>query len=295
MNIGRRVLVTGGSGFFGIAIVRAAQKAGHYVLSLDRQRSASQEAEETLVGDILDLPFLRKSFEGVFAVIHAAGLAHVFGADAKRADLFDSINERGSDTVVEAALSAGVQKIVLVSSVSVYGHDGGTPCDETESCSPLGAYALSKWRAELRSTERVGCGPASLSILRFATIYGEGDRGNVARLISAVKRGRFIWPGTGLNSKSLIYKGDAANACVIALRDLRPGVNIFNVSTCAVTMQEIVSSICTALERPTPQLRISDNLVKIVMAVCGMANRTGQVAAALQRFVHDDVYSGRQV
>ena len=294
MNVSRRVLVTGGSGFFGAAIVRATQKAGYEVVSIDRQLNTLHEGVRIVVADIANLPVLKNAFKGAFAVIHAAGLAHVFGPDAKRADLFEAINERGSDTVMDAALSAGVQKIVLVSSVSVYGQYGGTCCDETQLCSPRGAYALSKWRAELRSTHRVGSGPASLSILRFATIYGEGDRGNIARLILALKRGRFIWPGAGLNSKSLIYKDDAAQACVLALEDLRPGVNIFNVSTSVATMQEIVRSICDALGRPVPQLRIPENLVRLLLATCRRANRAGQITSALEKFIHDDVYSAKK-
>lgn len=294
MNAGRRILVTGGSGFFGDAIVRAAQQAGYRVVSLDRQRGAAREGVDTVVGDISNVAFLQKSLKGVSAVIHAAGLAHVFGRDARRTDLFDAVNERGTDNVLNAALLAGVQKIVLVSSVSVYGHNGGWPCDEAMLCSPHGAYAQSKWRAELRAMERVGNGPASLTILRFATLYGAGDRGNVARLIQALKRGRFVWPGAGLNSKSLIHKRDAAKACVLALNDPCPGVSIFNVSTDAVTMREIVDAICLSLEKSAPRLRLPGWAVRCGLSICRRVNRAGQVTAMLQKFIHDDVYSGEK-
>ncbi len=294
MNPGRRVLVTGGSGFFGMAIVRAARKAGYHVVNIDRQRSSSLGGVETVQCDVLNLAVLRKTFEGAFAVIHAAGLAHVFGREAKKAERFEAINERGSDTVINAALSVRVQKIVLVSSVSVYGHRGGTACDEITPCSPRGPYATSKWRAELRSAERVGYGPASLSILRFATIFGEGDRGNLAKLIVALNRGRFIWPGPGLNSKSLIYKDDAAAACILALNDLRPGVNVFNVAARPATMQEIVGSICMTLGRPVPRLRAPDMLVRMLLAICDIGSRLGQSMPALQQFIHDDVYSANK-
>lgn len=290
----RRILVTGGTGFFGAAIVRAALAAGYHVLSLDRRPGAPIEGVDTLVGDISNVPFLQESFKDVFAVIHAAGLAHVFGSDARRTDLFDAVNEKGTENVIHAAISAGVPKVVLVSSVSVYGHVGGSPCNEGIACSPQGAYAQSKWRAELRSIARVGDGPTSLTILRFATIYGPGDRGNVARLIQALKQGRFIWPGSGLNSKSLIHKEDAARACILALNDLRPGVDIFNVSTDAVTMREIVSAICASLEKAAPRLRIPEWTVRCLLAVFQKVHRAGWVTGMLQKFIHDDVYSGKK-
>ena len=291
MSARRRVLVTGASGFLGMAIVRAARNAGYDVVNIVRKRSTSPGSKDTVMCDLSDLPLLRQTFEGAFAVIHAAGLAHVFSREAKKADQFDAINERGSDTVVNAALSVGVQKIILVSSVSVYGHDGATSGDETRPCSPRGAYALSKWRAELRSMERVGCGPASLTILRFATIYGEGDPGNIARLIVALNRGWFIWLGTGLNSKSVIYKDDAATACILALNDLRPGVNVFNVATRPATMQEIVGLICKVLGRPVPRLRVPDKLLRTLLGLWGNANRAGRLRATWQKFIRDDVYS----
>ena len=139
--------------------------------------------------------------------------------------------------------------------------------------------------------ERVGCGPASLTILRFATIYGEGDPGNIARLIVALNRGWFIWLGTGLNSKSVIYKDDAASACIIALNDLRPGVNVFNVATHPATMQEIVGSICKVLGRPVPRLRVPDKLLRTLLGLWGNTNRAGQLTATWQKFIRDDVYS----
>ena len=54
----------------------------------------------------------------------------------------------------------------------------------------------------------------ALTILRLATLYGEGDPGNVGRLMRTLDRGRFLWIGDGSNRKSLLYRGDAANACM---------------------------------------------------------------------------------
>jgi len=135
-------------------------------------------------------------------------------------------------------------------------------------------------------------GRGSLTILRFATIYGEGDRGNVAKLIGALDRGLFIWPGSGLNQKSLIYKEDAARACLGALRCPVSGAEVFNVSAQPATMREIVSSICQALGRPVPRLTIPLSLLKAAGAISRTMGAPGHLDRRLQQFIRDDVYDG---
>jgi nucleoside-diphosphate-sugar epimerase len=66
-------------------------------------------------------------------------------------------------------------------------------------------------------------------------------------------RGRFLWIGDGSNRKSLLYKGDAARACMAVAERPASGVNIYNVSAPACTMREIVDGIADALgKHPYP-------------------------------------------
>jgi nucleoside-diphosphate-sugar epimerase len=292
ISFSKRLLVTGAFGFLGSRIVSLAREAGWQVRALDRCPRPQIEEVETFVGDIGDSALLRKASEGVTAIIHAAGLAHVFGPNAKDSESFNSVNEVGTGHVVDVALESGVSHIVLVSSVSVYGGYHGAQCDETLPCHPQGPYAISKWRGELMAAERIAKGQGSLTILRFATIYGEGDRGNVKKLIGALDSGRFIWPGSGLNHKSLIYKDDAARACLRALEYPVSGTQIYNVSAQPVTMREIVSAICQALGRPVPHLGIPLVVLKAVGAISSRMGDPGQLGQRLEKFIHDDVYDG---
>ncbi|MEK7776125.1 MAG: NAD-dependent epimerase/dehydratase family protein, partial [Planctomycetota bacterium] len=112
--------------------------------------------------------------------------------------------------------------------------------DENTPCNPVGPYALSKYNAELRAIEIAREAGMALTILRLATLYGEGDPGNVGRLMRTLDRGRFLWIGDGSNRKSLLYKGDAARACMAVAERSASGINIYNVSAPACTMREIV-------------------------------------------------------
>jgi len=291
-SLSRKVLVTGASGFLGSEIVRLASAMGWRVRVLVRNPQKHVDGVETVQGDIADSVVLCRACEGVSAVVHAAGLAHVFGSAAKDFARFHAVNATGTAKLIDAAVEAGVPHIVLVSSVSVYGDYLGTKCDETAPCHPKGPYATSKWQAEIEGTERILAAQASLTILRMATIYGEGDRGNVAKLIGALGQGQFIWPGSGLNQKSLIYKQDAARACLAALERPVSGTEIFNVTAQPATMREIVAAICHALGRPIPRFGIPSAVLETAAAIFHWIGDPGQLGQRLRKFVHDDVYDG---
>ena len=286
------LLVTGGSGFLGSAIVALARQSRRRVRIFDRSPKGNVGNSDLVVGDLSDHFAIRKACEGVSTIIHAAGLAHVFGSEAKDIGRFMLANEIGTDNLVRAALDAGVSQIVLVSSVAVYGETNGATLDETADCAPENPYAVSKWHAERRAMERMVHSSAKLTILRFATMYGIGDPGNVARLIRGLARERFIGFGTGLNRKSLIYRDDAARACLAASNGMGSRIGVLNVSGPPSTMRDIVASICEALGRPLPRLWINEHLVKTTSLAANVLGDPFQVSQAIRKFTRDDSYSG---
>jgi nucleoside-diphosphate-sugar epimerase len=286
------LMVTGATGFLGAEILRLARASGWQVRAFVRNPETKLAGVEVVRGDITDLAALRRACSGVSAVVHSAGLAHVFGPRAKDPARFFAVNEMGAANVAAAAAESGVPRVVLISSVSVYGPYDGMECNEAALCHPQDIYARSKWLGEQRAIEHMAGVRGSLTILRLATVYGEGDRGNVAKLIAALANRRFIWPGSGLNRKSLIYKEDAARACLCAAERAASGAEVFNVSAQPATMREIVSAICQALDRPVPLLGIPPTLLKVTSAIFRRLGDPGQLGRRLEKFSRDDVYSG---
>lgn len=193
-------------------------------------------------------------------------------------------------------MAAGVRHLLLVSSVSVYGHRSVMPCSESSSCYPEGAYAESKWHAERRAIETTRGTATSLTILRMVTMFGEGDPGNIARLMRVIDRGHFVWIGDGSNRKSLIHREDAARACLCAVRAAETGVNIYNVSSPPWTVRELVEGLASALGRRLCPLHIPASLA---LGLTGMAawlsngyGSFGTARAAVQKWLADDVYDG---
>ena len=288
------VLITGAAGFLGRGIVREAADAGLSVQAVDLKDFQFGAPVEYSKVDILDPAGLRRAMTGTDAVIHAAGLVNRFGR--RRPDLseFCRINENGTANVAEAAIEAGVRHLVLVSSVSVYGGSPPGGADESTECRPLEPYAESKWRAEQRAREITGRTGVQLTILRLATLYGEGDPGNIGRLMHWIDSGRFLWVGHGLNQKSLLHRDDAARACLLALRTSTSGATVFNVSSPPCRVRDIVNGLAKFLGRKLPRLHIPEHVALPLAALLSFPHRRQGhgIQRSLQKWLADEVYMG---
>ena len=152
-----RILVTGGSGRLGRSVVDGLARAGHHVISVDRDAVPAAQLPAGAVQHTADLlapgealRFMRD--ETPDAVIHLAAIALPFSAPE---DVIFSTNTRLAFAVLSAATEAGVPKIVTASSPTVlgYGSPAGWlpdafPLDEETTPKPWNAYALSKLIAE---------------------------------------------------------------------------------------------------------------------------------------------------
>ena len=290
-----KLLITGVNGFLGSEIVRQAIDLRLHVRATDKQKISIFPDIDYHSADILDLSSLKPVVQGVSCVIHVAGLAHIFDKTKAANAPFKEINEIGTVNVVQAAANAGVKHFILISSVSVYGPFTRGIYDESAPCSPEGKYAESKYQSEQRAIEIAQKSGMALTILRLATLYGEGDPGNVARLMKAIDRGRFVWVGNGSNRKSLLYKGDAALAVLAIVSSPASGINIYNVSAPPCAMREVVEGLASAQGRRLPTWHIPASLIlsvaKMVAAATGGRGRMGNLPATLQKWLADDAYS----
>ena len=290
------VLVTGANGFLGAAVVRELLGAGISVRATGIEATSLRADIEYLRADITQSKQINPVLEGISTVIHVAGLAHIFSPDPNSVEKFRQINEIGTANVVSAASAAGVRHLILISSVSVYGPYTQGMYDENTPCNPVGPYALSKYNAELRAIEIARESGMALTILRLATLYGEGDPGNVGRLMRTLDRGRFLWIGDGSNRKSLLYKGDAARACMAVAERPASGINIYNVSAPACTMREIVDGIADALGKHPFPVRVPASLALLLSRHLSRIpnRRMAGLHQTVKKWLAEDVYDTRR-
>lgn len=289
------ILITGANGFLGRAILYRLLTSRVSVRATDLGEAIVASCIVYRKADITRPEELKHVLDNVTTVIHVAGLAHLFSPDANSVEKFRQINEIGTANVMVAAAAANVGHLILISSVSVYGPYTLGMYDENTPCNPVGPYALSKYNAELRAIEIARESRMALTILRLATLYGEEDPGNVGRLIRSLDQGRFVWIGDGNNRKSLLYKGDAARACVAVASSPAAGTRIYNVSAPPCTMREIVDGIANALgKRPLP-LRIPGSLALVLSRnLSRLPNRRlAGIHQTVKKWMAEDVYDSQ--
>ncbi len=286
-----KLFVTGSNGFLGSEIVRLCLKDKIPVRGIGLQNTSRYPGVDYYSGDILKDNGLKEVMKGITTVIHAAGLAHVF--HNSRHAPFKEVNEIGTLRVATAAAEARVRCFVLVSSVSVYGEYGHNE-NEMAPCLPVGNYANSKLASERRAMEVARNSGMDLVILRLATLYGESDPGNVARLMRSIDKKRFIWIGQGANYKSLLHREDAARACLAAAFPGTKGINIYNVSGPPSLMWDVVTGLASALGRRVPAWQLPSSWA---LGLAGFASglvkgngRFGSLPGTIKKWLADDTY-----
>jgi dTDP-L-rhamnose 4-epimerase len=118
-----KVLVTGGAGFIGSHIVRALGSAGHEVSTLDSLHPAAHKAPvhpDVTIGDVRDAATVAEALRGVDAVCHQAAMVGI-GVDFADAPEYVSCNDFGTAVLLAEMARAGVRRLVLASSMVVYG------------------------------------------------------------------------------------------------------------------------------------------------------------------------------
>lgn len=247
-----RVLVVGGSGFIGARLCSRLLELGHDVALFDKAPSALHASRLTL-GDVRDAEALRGAFSNVDCVI---GLAAEHRDDVRPASLYDDVNVGGAANLVTAAANAGVNRIIFVSSVAVYGL-GQPHADEAAPLRPDNAYGRSKALAEHVHARWADSAPQrSLLTLRPAVVFGEGNRGNVHQLAEQIRRGRFAMVGAGSNRKAMAYVGNLVEFIVQHLEGA-PGKTVLNYADGPdYSTAELVARLGALFDRPPPTWRL---------------------------------------
>ena len=214
-----KVLVTGAHGFIGRALCKhlAAMDVAH-VKTVRTPAFGDPEANAAVVGDLAAADW-DEALAGVDSIVHLAGRARVRKRDAGDPTPYVVANVHVTRRLCDAAARSKVRRIVLASSVKVYGESTriGRPFRADDPDAPRDAYAHSKAEAERVLWQ--ACRGNSLEgvVLRLPLTYGAGVKGNFLALIEAIAAGRRL-PLAGIgNRRSLLNVDNAVSAIVSAL------------------------------------------------------------------------------
>lgn len=215
------VFVSGGTGFVGAAIIRLLVSEGFRVRALARNSAAIRHAgvAEIVEGDLRDVTAVSKAMAGTRYAFHVAADYRLWVPDPAT---MLAINVDGTRLVMQAALAAGVERIVYTSSVATLALDsGGGIVDETcpvEPAQAIGIYKQSKALAERLVETMVRENGLPAVIVNPSTPVGPGDvkPTPTGRMIIEAAAGRMpAFVDTGLN---LVHVDDVAAGHLAALR-----------------------------------------------------------------------------
>jgi UDP-glucose 4-epimerase len=237
---GRRVLVTGGAGFVGGALVRRLAEAGARVTVLDDLFTGRAETVPTSVelvqGSVVDEGLVRKLVGDASVVFHLAARNIIASTKDPREDFTTNIG--GTLNVLLAARERKVDRIVYTSSTSIYGNPRSIPINEDDPPVVLSPYAVSKLGGEqycLAFYESYGL---PVSVVRYSNVFGIGQRpdnpycGVVAKFFAAVINGCPMQVhGDGEQTRDYTYIDDAVDATLLAAIQPRAEGEVFNVGT----------------------------------------------------------------
>src|SRR5688500_15153281 len=218
-----RVFLTGGTGFIGGHVAARLRERGDEVVALVRSPGKAQALRdagcELVEGDLSDTAAIQRGLDGVDACIHAAAIYKV-GVPKKEHPAMHESNVTGTKNVLDTAVESGVNKIVYVSTVGVFGNTKEQVVDETyerdTSEGFLSCYDETKYKSHQVAKDRIAKG-APVVIVQPGGVYGPGDHSELGNFIDQVRTGKLrakVFPQMGFN---LVHVDDVADGILLAL------------------------------------------------------------------------------
>jgi len=245
-----KILVTGGTGFTGKALVKTLLDQGHKVTAMDykegiKTRELQDWGAEVIIGSVTDRDIVRQCMQGVDVVQH---LAAAFRELNVPESYYDEVNVDGTRTVLEEAQKQGVKKFVYCSTCGVHGNIENPPGGEDAPINPADYYQRTKYMAEpiVLDFNKQGM---PCTIIRPAAIYGPGDPERFWMIFKRVKKGVFPMFGNGKTLYHPLYIDNLVDALILAMK---PGVGDGEAYLIAdeeyVEIEDLVSRVSKAMD-----------------------------------------------
>jgi UDP-glucose 4-epimerase len=253
-----RTLITGGAGFIGAALANRLAALGHEVRVLDDVSAGDPSRLHKDIsftrGDVTDVPKLWSLLQGIECVYHLAARVSVPESVLYPRD-YNSVNVGGTVSVLEAMRDAGVKRVVLSSSGTVYGEQPTQPLTEEMRPDPRSPYAVSKLAAEYYVRTTGILWKIETVSLRIFNAYGPGQQLPASHppvipsfLRQILKGGSIVVYGDGSQTRDYVYIDDVVEALVAASTAPNVDRKVINVGS---GVETAMNSLVETLERVT--------------------------------------------
>jgi nucleoside-diphosphate-sugar epimerase len=279
MTSPKTIFITGATGLVGSHATEEALKRGHHIRALVRPTSdvcrLNDWGVETIVGDLEDSSALRAGVIGADWVFNCAAKVGDWGT----LDEFRRLNVDALRLLLDAAVSANLDRFVHVSSLGVYEGRDHYGTDETvpPAATSLDAYTRSKTEAEALVLEYHRLRGLPAAIVRPGFIYGERDRTVLPKLLLNLRRGSFVYFGSGEQALNCIYVKNLVHGIFLAAENPAAIGEVFNLTDGQpVTKKQFVGRVAVLAGLTPPTRRIPRRLARFLANVVeGVAKRRG--------------------
>jgi nucleoside-diphosphate-sugar epimerase len=245
-----RILVTGGTGFTGKALVRRLLDEGHVVVALDYKEGLKTEelknwGAEVVIGSVTDKKLVDQCMGGVDVVHH---LAAAFRELDVPNSYYHEVNVGGTLNTLEAAFRHKIKKFIYCSTCGIHGNIDHPPGGEDAPVKPADYYQSTKYEAEPLVNEYFNKGLKTV-ILRPAAIYGPGDPERFYMIFKRAATGTFPMFGSGKTYYHPLYIDNLIDAFMLAMeRDKGNGQAYLIADEEYLEIEELVRKVGRALE-----------------------------------------------
>jgi dihydroflavonol-4-reductase len=262
-----RVVITGGAGLVGRAVVRVLRERGDTVVALVRDPNRApflgEIGAELVASDLSDMAELTEQLRGAAGLIHAAGSYRVGIPKSEHGAMWDA-NVGTTTRLLDAAEAAGTPRIVYVSTGNVYGNTHGATVDETYrrdlGVGFLSWYDETKYGAHEVAAQRIAAG-APIVVVLPSQVYGPGDRTGFGEQVRLAYEGKLPYRALVGVRIGVVHADDLARGIVAALDRGRIGES-YNLSGPHASLGEVEAIAARLGGHGLPRLRIPDGLLR---------------------------------
>ena len=263
-----RAFVTGATGFIGGRLAARLRERGDEVVALVRSPQKADALRELgceiVPGDLGQREEMQDAMVGCDGVFHVAAVYAVGIPKSQQAAMLRS-NVEGTANTLDAAVAAGVPRILYVSTCNVFGNTAGEVVDETYrrdlSKGFLSVYDEAKYRAHEVAEQRIAQG-APIVVVQPAGVYGPGDHSELGNLIDQTRRGRLPvipFADTGIG---FVHVDDVAEGILLAFDRGKTGES-YVLAGERGTMRDLVQTTARVTGRRVPTRQMPTALIKL--------------------------------
>ena len=281
----KHILVTGGSGFVGSALIKRLLSEHRDILAVGRS-DVNLPVETVKVSSFSELGALGQRLGSIDVVVHCAARAHIMNDDTvDPLAEYRKVNVDGTLNVARHALEVGVKRFLFVSSIKVNGEHTppGRPFTEEAAPAPEDPYGISKYEVERELQALCAETGMELVIIRPPLVYGPGVKGNFASMIRLMEKGLPLPLGAVRNKRSLVALDNLVDLIVTCVDSPAAANQVFLAADGQdISTTELLRNVANAMGKPARLLPVPSGLLMLGASLFGKKAVAKRLLGSLQ-------------